>query len=343
MFKLQSSKFPTENFIVGHMVNTNGTLATYLQDSGKLDSDLVQGREALSETLGLWMQYALEKNDRKMFEKSFELLTRYFMSEDGLVYWKLEPSGLSDVSTNATVDDLRIVGALFNAADLWGSKSYQETAVLISNFLTENNRSGNLLSDYYDARQDSPGDRVTLSYIDPSALADMARADAVPAEVYQSMIALLAGAPEQNGFYAKSFNIKTGQYQFDQEVNMIDQMLVAINLNRIEVNTRPLLHFIKKEFNEQGAILGRYNNKTKKPTVKYESPALYGLAIMYCVETGEEELALSMYTRMVQFRVDSVFSKHYGAYSINRQKDTHIFDNLIPLLAERKLYNAGLL
>ena len=50
---------PTVSFVQDHMTNPNGTIATYLQDATSERADIVAGREALSESLGLWMQYAV--------------------------------------------------------------------------------------------------------------------------------------------------------------------------------------------------------------------------------------------------------------------------------------------
>ena len=47
----------TENFILRHMVNDNGTLATYRLVDTKAGTGEAKGREALSESAGLWLQY----------------------------------------------------------------------------------------------------------------------------------------------------------------------------------------------------------------------------------------------------------------------------------------------
>lgn len=55
------TEYVTEDFIYQWLRNDNGTLATYIKDSEQIDEDLVSGREALSETVGIWMMYAVEK------------------------------------------------------------------------------------------------------------------------------------------------------------------------------------------------------------------------------------------------------------------------------------------
>ena len=40
---------------------------------------------------------------------------------------------------------------------------------------------------------------------------------------------------------------------------------------------------------------------------------------------------------MATFRNDNVFSRYYGGYVTGENNNTHIFDNVLPLLAEMEL------
>ncbi len=40
---------------------------------------------------------------------------------------------------------------------------------------------------------------------------------------------------------------------------------------------------------------------------------------------------------MATFRNDNVFSRYYGGYVTGENNNTHIFDNVLPLLAEIEL------
>ena len=342
MVKMKSTKFPTEVFIKKQMTNKNGTLATYLKESDVKDSDFVQGREALSETVGLWMNYALNKKDQKLFRESYDRLLTYFLNKDGLVYWKIQPSGNVNVSTNATIDDLRIAHALIKAGELWGNDDYRVTGERIGQFLNKNNRRGDYLSDYYDQKLNQNSEVLTLSYIEPVALEVLVKSGAMDPNVYESMVELLEEIPHEKGFFAKSYHLENKQFSFDNEVNMIDQLLIALHRSQMDIKSEALLSFIKNEFKQKGALFGRYDANSKIPTVQYESPALYGIAILFSLEVGEDLFAKDLYNRMIQFRVGNVFSQYYGGYSINANNNTHIFDNIFPLLAERKLLNKGL-
>ncbi|WLR54363.1 glycosyl hydrolase family 8 [Mesobacillus subterraneus] len=342
MFHAEKSNHPTEDFINRLMTNDNHTLATYLQEGSTEDVDLVSGREALSETLGIMMQYALEKNDPLLFKKQYYLLIRYFMNDKGFIYWKLDKNGISNVSTNATVDDLRIIDSLIQAYEMWGTKTYLRTSRLISGYIEAHAIKDNRIVDYYDNELDAKSDTVTLSFIDTKALLSMSKYNFLDQNINQQMIRILAKAPSKNGFYAKSFNIDEYMYLFDEEVNMIDQVLVALNRTRLGMEEHTYIHFLEKEFAKHGKLFGKYNRKLAEPSVVYESPALYALVILFLLENGESEFAVKLYDRLIQFKVDNPWSKHYGGYSIHDQ-NTHIFDNLLPMIAERKLRNQGLI
>ena len=160
----------TEMFIKKWLTNENGTLATYMKDGDSEDEDLVKGREALSESLGLWMEFAIENNQQEDFEQSFEMLKKYFLEDDGFVNWKLAEDGKSHVYANALVDDLRLCLALFQASEKWNDPRYQEIALQISQYLVENNVYRNILTDYYVKDEADHSRYITLSYIEPESL-----------------------------------------------------------------------------------------------------------------------------------------------------------------------------
>ncbi len=82
----------TEAFIHRWLKNDNGTIATYIQDSGEIDEDLVQGRESLAETVGLWMFYALGEENQALFN---EASTIRISSIKAFVETSLSPSSFS--------------------------------------------------------------------------------------------------------------------------------------------------------------------------------------------------------------------------------------------------------
>lgn len=337
MLFVKNTLFPTEHFIKRQMTNENGTVATYLQNGKTTDDDLVSGREALSETLGLSMQYALAKDDEKAFLENYRLLMTYFISGDGMVYWKLTADGNAEVTTNATVDDLRIIGALLDAHERWRNRAYLMTGRKMFSYLHENNQRSQLFVDYFDAKLKVKSENVTLSYIDIDVLAVMGRYGELDSQVYQKTIGLLQNIPDEQLFYPKLYSISSGKFYYEDEINLLDQMLVGIQRNKIGFQNDKIYYFIKSEFKKNGKLFGRYHRKNKLPAVDYESPALYALAIQFALLQGDQKFAESLYQRMIMFRNNNRFSGYHGAYSIDGKKDTHIFDNLLPLIAEVRM------
>jgi hypothetical protein len=137
----------------------------------------------------------------------------------------------------------------------------------------------------------------------------------------------------ENGFYPKSYNVRTHTFSFENPVNLIDQLYTAFHLEKAGVKTDEFYEWLKAEFYQNGRLNGRYDRNTKKQAVDYESASVYALTILYSLERNDRSFAKDVYERMVAMRVDDKQSNHYGGYVVNGE--THSFDNLLPLLAER--------
>ncbi|RKD73621.1 hypothetical protein ATL39_1923 [Sinobaca qinghaiensis] len=330
------SKYPVSGFIQTWMLNDNGTVATYIQDGDVEDSDEVKGRESLSETLGLWMDFALKENDEELFHKGFEQLQTYFLEEDGFVHWKIQENGNKMETTNALVDDIRLVEVLYKGFDRWDKAEYQETAQRIASYTTEYNLNENVLTDFYETNDEYASDVITLSYIDMQALRRMRDERVLDQQIYDNMERILEEAPLRNGFFPKGYNVEETEYEYDESVNIVDQSLVALYRAQSGGQTSDFLAFIRKEMDDHGQVFGQYDIETKEENVEYESPAIYGLLVMYCLAEGEEELAMDIFDRLKVHQNSGNNDQYAGGYSVY-DDDTHVFDNLLPLLAEQQL------
>lgn len=336
-YKVYKGKYlKTETFIAAYMTNPNGTLATYLADNPGTSPDMAHGREALSEALGLWLLYAVEKDDKDLFEKHYTVLKQYFVTPQGFVYWKLTPAGIAEVSTNALVDDLRIVDSLLAADRKWGNAEWKETALTIGRFLASHLVKNGMLVDFFDQKFNNSPDTLTLSYLDLPSLDRLGTAGILPASVLQQAYLVIGQSPSDGVFYPKSYDVRTRQYQYDSTVNLIDQLLVALQLRHSGMPSSNLIAFLKQEFAQKGMINGTYDRQFRLAKGAFESPAVYALLIIYCIETGDRQFAVSLYERMAAFRQTS--GTYQGGYVSG--SNTHIFDNLYPQIAELKMYHA---
>lgn len=327
-------KESTKSFVAKHMTNSNGTLATYLKESPSVSPEMAAGREALSESLGLWMQAAIAGNDKAAFEKSYETLDRYFTKDQSYIAWKLSPDGSLEVSTNALGDDLRIIGALLEGTGKWkGHPEWRAKAKGLTETLLIHSQKNGYLVDFYDfAREESP-DTLALAYVDLSTLKRLVQEEVLHEETYLRYHTLLQDMPDDGVFYPKSFNVVSGEYSYEASVNMIDQLMVAIHTGKTKRDQEALYQFLKQKFKQSGKLFGQYRRADRTAAVKYESPSVYGLAIQFALQQGDRPFAEQLYKRMLTFKGRD--SRYPGGYVF--EGNTHIFDNLLPLLGEYAL------
>ncbi|WP_018751764.1 hypothetical protein [Paenibacillus sanguinis] len=329
-FALQAS--PTEQFIKRHMMNANGTLATFLQEGVSDTPEIPAGREALSESLGLWMQYAVLKDDKALFESGYETLKQWFVAPEGYIAWKLTEDGQSMVHTNALVDDFRIIEALYEATYKWNREAYGTLADQLSSTVTDFLLREGTFVDYYDFSLQDSGSNISLSYLNMPAMAHMVYSGELAQSVYQRHKALLKDMPNDGRFYPKSYDPVANRYTYDDTINLIDQLLVALNVVDNGGDPAPLFTFIQTEFTQRQQIMGRYS-RAGQPVAPYESPAVYGLSILLALRLNDVEFASQLYDRMLKFRGQD--HTYPGGYVFDR--NTHLFDNLYPLIAEQQL------
>ncbi|WP_157060108.1 glycosyl hydrolase [Saccharibacillus kuerlensis] len=314
------------------MMNPNHTIATYLKPSVSQNPDIVAGKEALLESVGLWMAYNLKQNNQTEFDKNLNTLQSFFTAPEHYWYWKLEPDGTSQVTTNALGDDLRLLNVLLHAYDVWGNEAYLKEARLISQTLQQETAVNGYLVDYHNFADGTSAATLNLAYIDIEAFERMNFYELMDDATLQRYTSLLKSLPQDSVFYPQRYNVKTGQYESVEEVNMTEQLIAAIHVHEAGQMPTKLLDFLRQQYEQQGKIVGRYDRSSLKGTVPYESPSVYALAAMLFMDSNDSKWAGKMIERMLQFRDQD--SRYPGGYVFGG--DTHAFDNLFPLLAEQQ-------
>lgn len=321
------SELTAEQFIIDHFIKSDGRIQTDL---------LGQQDVYLSETVGLWMEYLLLKGDSDRFDEQVDVLEKYFLSKDYLVTWELR--GANVAPANASIDDLRIMDALFEAGERWDKRSYTKLASKMAKGLGKFQVREDLMVDYVDLESKHQGSIITLSYIIPSAFDHLKNRGHIPQKTYDETVGLLIGLQHTPiGFFPKSYDVVTKNYTYDEEVNLIDQYYVGYHRAQWGGDVSALVEFTKRTITQgDGKLYGRYEANTGKPLVDYEAPAVYSLAIMMCLEVGETELARQLLSQMRALQQVDEKLDYYGGFIDIPSLDTHTFDNLLALIAERK-------
>ncbi|MDX8046442.1 lipoprotein YdaJ [Gracilibacillus sp. S3-1-1] len=316
-----------ESFIKSQLYKADGLIKTDLLDESTI---------YLSESIGLWMEYLIDKNDSTEFAKQFQTLSNHFLSEQSLIPWRIENE--TQAEANAVIDDLRIMKALLVAGEKWNDKKYTQLAADVGKSIAQFNIVDDYFIDHVNLQNNMPGDFLTLSYLDADAITMLYEHGWISEEQYERNRDLLINAPiSSNGFFPKTYYPTDNHYEFDDEVNLIDQYYVGYHRAKWGGDVSELVQFTKDALREHDDILyGRFSNTTGEPVVTYEGASVYGLAILMCMEGQEIELANQLYSLMKEHQVLEESSPYNGGYMDLNTLKTHSFDNLIPLIAERR-------
>ncbi|TCI22610.1 hypothetical protein [Exiguobacterium sp. SL-9] len=295
--------------------------------------------EFLSESIGLYLLFLVEQERKEEFAEQVNVLSTYFLDKSNLIAWRIEDKdGKMERSTvNAWIDDARIVHALYEGSDAFGEPAYAELADAIARPLTTIATKDGLPVDFVDMNTNEAGNVITLSYLDEAALRWMGPSSSL----YTNSRNLLAEAPLSGPFFAKSYDMSTSTYAFDEEINLIDQAYVALRYEQFGLPTDSFYAFFQNQFDD-GPVYGRYDRQTATKTVEYESQAVYALAVFYLLERGEREFATRVMDRLQTLAVSDTSSKYIGGQIDIMTNETHAFDNLLPLLAEGGLLDGYL-
>ena len=318
----------TEQFVIDYLLSEDGTIRTDIKPN-------TNSNIALSESIGLWMEYLAEKGDLPQFEEAYRTIKDQFLAKNNLLFWKIENGQAA--RSNALIDDLRVMEALFKVGERSNNQHYIHTAKSIANAVLNYNREGSFFVDFYEMELEEKGDILTLTYLNPSAFQYMVKYNVLSEYEMDELRKFMSEIPMENGFYPKSFRQSDDTFQFDSTVNLIDQLYVALHLERFDINTDQFFEWIHKTFYNENLLYGQYDQKTKKNAVQYESVAVYALVILYSIEKQEYSLAEDIYYRMIRLRNNNPDASYFGGFVTS--DTTHSFDNLLALLAERKLVN----
>ncbi|MMZ61251.1 hypothetical protein D1872_233880 [compost metagenome] len=195
-------------------------------------------------------------------------------------------------------------------------------------------RNNGYFVDFHDFNLNLSTSTLSLVYVDISSLQLMRDHQLIDEAAYDQYVDLLLYMPKEGAFFPKTFDVESMNYAFEDDVNLIDQIIIGIHLAKMGEEPKELLSFLKKEFKQQKKWYGRYNRLTQKPTVTYESPAVYGLGIILALQCDDRAFAKQLSAKMLSLRGKD--TAYPGGYVFN--KNTHIFDNLFPLIGEASLF-----
>ena len=318
-------KEATLNFIDKYFVLGNG--AVLLESS---DRDIV-----LSESAGLYLIACVKMNNRASFDKVYNFVKRELISDNGLLYWKINLRSGEKSKSSASLDDLRVIKALLLAQGTWKEKSYLVEALKISAAIKLNEVRGGYLVDSFDWQlEGSTSGVVNISYLDLSVMKELSKYDPDWELVYQNSRKLLLGAIKENGLFWEEYDLEKKKFSYS-EGNMINQLLSALNLSEAgEPEAEIKLYGFLRSAIKEGKIFNAYD-VNGRPGNKDECAAVYVLAARLFRNIHDETRGKFCLKKMLSFQIVNKGDKFYGGFgkfSVLEPKVFNSFDSLQALL-----------
>lgn len=331
-----------KNALEGGAKATAEFVTKYMMDGdGGIHSSYVPGSqvninsEVLSESQGLGLLYAVSIKDKELFDKILGYI-KAFLWKEGLAAWRME-EGKTD-SVNALIDDLRIYRALVGAEELWGG--YASDVRLCGEALLERAVYDGKYVDFYDFQNRIYASRFTLCYGDMQAMQLLVErtGDLEAEKAYEKTLELLERGQISNEFplYYSWYNYDKEQYEKD-DLNTAEAMMTLLHLARqgkLKNNTIEWLRAqmagegLKMRYSVEGEVVSGYNQ---------ESTAVYAILVMIADEIEDDVLRAQALKKMEAMHIINTEFPYNGAYGMEDGSGITSFDQLMPMLAYRKL------
>jgi len=321
----------TLDFVQKKMSGKDGEI--YINNSNGTDSP--SGKDSLSESMGLMMQYAVMIQDRNLFADAWKTTQKRFEVE-GLAAWYVDEDG-TRADCNALLDDIRIWSGLRNANALWGEYAKPADEIRNAIYARCTDKKHNLVN-FCNFSVDSKSSDISMCYLSLSDLNQMS----AEAEEYKAVaegagnILTQARISDRFPFYYSSYNYGTRKYSHD-DLNMAEALYTIYNLAEAGLVEQDTLDWIADKV-ESGSLGAKYHvDGTIVKGYEYHSTAVYGLAALIAQKMGDAKTFNKAVQRMERYRINDTSSEYNGAFTADANK-IESFDQLIPLLvyAERK-------
>ncbi len=319
------------DFILNELSSPQGGIYTnYLATEKQLE--WATGHEVLSESIGLMMLAAYYDNDKVLFEKYSDYLDAYLKLPSGVYAWRILEEDVLPLTTNASIDDLRIAKAYYLAYVKWGDELFLSRTSEISEALLTGTVSGDLLYNYTD------GDaNIDLSYLDIYTMSLLSSIDNRWKEVKRQSVNLIHQGylGDDFPFYHKVYNTEQKSYVVEESINMIDALLVLLHLSEESRAPVQSLAWLKTQL-EEDTVYGHYRYGDWMPFYEIESTAVYALIMRIAVNMNDEALYELAFIKAMEFQILDETSPLFGAFAFIETLEAFSFDQLQMLLALRR-------
>lgn len=314
------------SIITQQMTVTEGAFRTTFRSER---SGLPSGKDVLSESLGIMLEYAALSSNEEEFLHIWKY-SRENMFPEGLMPWVISEE--EDTYVNALIDDFRILGAMqkMTEQETGLQNDYEAYREAVYTYNVQDGR----LVDFYDREYQQKAERFTLCYGDLKVLSVLKKTDSRFKEVYDNTLELIL-----NGQISESFPLYYSYYDYAAEkyegtvLNMSEALTTLLHLSEAGKLPEEALEWLEQEMNK-GCIYAVYDREGNPSSDGYyESTAVYALTAMIALSEDREALAGKAINRMEQFRIQEGSNELDGLFGNSDGTGIYSFDQGMALLA----------
>ncbi|MFD0588706.1 hypothetical protein ACFQZE_11965 [Paenibacillus sp. GCM10027627] len=299
-------------------------------DSSQTD-EVATGHEVLSESAGLLMRYYARKGDQASFRAEWDKARQVFDQKSGFSY-RYSPKQGKRYPANAAIDDLRIIKALREGAEIFRNKELSNAAnTYAKRFIVYNLPNGKPV-DFYDEQYGTSNSFITLCYIDLAEIGELPLSKRKGEKLDAELLAIVEDGylSDSFPFYETRYSYDSGQYS-SEGIRTVESLLTVLSLAEIGKHKEATVQFLKQQV-QKGTLWGMYT-KQGKPDSEVQSTALYAIAAMIGAMIDDWELYDDSIDRMKRFQVMDPGSELYGGFGDPATGQAYSFDNLMALSA----------
>lgn len=287
--------------------------------------DYASGVEVLSESIGLMMLHYVYTENKSGFEH-LRLFCEEKLKNNPIYVYR------EGFSTNALIDDFRIVEALLLAAEAFNNPLYQKQALDYANVLYETNVSDGHLVDFYDVQYNNRNTFLTLCYANFKLLYQLSIYDPRWYPILDATKAIVDLGYISDSFplYRNNYNYDTNTYNEDS-IHIVHGLKTLLQLAEIGELPSTSLQWLKEQV-EEGTLYGSYSI-TGEPLTDIQSTAAYALAARIAAAVRDQPFYDQCIQRMEQYKVTDKSSEMFGAFGNAETGEAYSFDQLSALLA----------
>lgn len=328
-FGMRQKREDTEHFIISRMSGPSGVFTNY-RDTLQVDN-VATGHEVLSESAGLLMRYYALTNQEDLFIAEWEQAKKIFELPSGFSY-RYSPKFDKIYNINATVDDLRIIRALYEAGLHFKQNEFSKLASIYGESFVKHNIIDGKLFDFYDQENKMTNDFVTLCYIDLTSL----RLLPIPQTKRDNLINDMENVIH-NGFISEIFPFYETRYNYEtltyssEGINTVESLLTILSLAESGKQRPESIAYIKEKV-RSGTLYGKYT-KDGTPMNDIQSTAIYAITALIGSVLHDPNLYMESIEQMEKFRVEQTNELFFGGFGDPTTETAFSFDNLMALLA----------